>query len=106
MRATAVRTPILIFPVGGMGMSIGILGEAAQGDRNKECPRGLGPGTSVKPWVPSGGVHPLVIQCYHCYEFWHRDRDGTEKRRPSRPSSEEEWKPEDTAAEPSPISPM
>lgn len=75
-----------------------------QGDRNKGCPRGLGPGTSVKPWVPSGGVHPLVIQCYHCYEFWHRDRDDPGKRRPSLQSSEE-WKPEDTAAEPSPTSP-
>lgn len=39
------------------------------GDRDGEGPRGLGPGTSVRSWVPSGEIHPLVIQCYHCYEL-------------------------------------
>ena len=76
------------------------------GARNRECPRGLGPGTSVKPWVPSGEIHPLVIQCYHCYEFWHRDRDGSEQARSARQSSEREGEPEITAAKSPPASPL
>ena len=77
----------------------------APGARSRECPKGLGPGAGVKPRVPSGEVHPLVLQCYHCYELWHRDRDDPEEVQSAQQSSERERSPEGTAAKTPPASP-
>jgi hypothetical protein len=49
------------------------------GGRSARGPRGLGAGTVVWPWTPYRDIHPLVIQCYHCYQYWHRQLDYLEE---------------------------
>jgi hypothetical protein len=47
--------------------------------RGVRGPRGLGAGTMVWPWTPCCNIHPLVIQCYHCYQYWHQQLDHLEE---------------------------